>query len=156
MNKLLFYAKVLLPDKSGCMEWIGAKSKGYGNFMSNGRVQKAHRVSYRLFYGDFDESLSVCHSCDNPACINPSHLFLGTHAENMRDMREKNRNKYPKTVGELNGQAKLSIRSIRMIRQFLCQGISGIELSKAYKISTAQISRIKTNKKWRTEELKNE
>lgn len=78
----------------GCWLWIGAvNDKGYGQ-IQQGRglgAVLAHRVSYLIHFGEFDESLEVCHSCDNPPCVNPSHLFLGTHQDNMDDMVRKNR-----------------------------------------------------------------
>jgi hypothetical protein len=150
VNKSLFFQKVLIPDDSGCMNWIGAKNnKGYGNLTIKRITHKAHRVSYEIFNGKFDKSLSVCHSCDNPSCVNPCHLFLGTHKENMADMKSKNRNFVPVNIGTRNGGNKLSAYSVKMIRQFIYQGVPSIVLAKEYMVSTAQISRIKNNHKWK-------
>lgn len=133
-----------------CIEWKGAKStRGYGNILIKGKNYKAHRIAYKNHYGDFDEKLLVCHKCDNPSCVNPLHLFLGTHKDNSKDMVNKGRNKHGDTSGEKNGQHKLSYRSIKIIRQFLYQKIPGFEIATAYGISKAQVSRIKNNKKWR-------
>jgi hypothetical protein len=137
----------------GCIIFKGYKSKtGYGQVTLNGKSHKAHRVAYREHYGDFDSKLHVLHKCDNPSCVNPLHLFLGTHQDNMTDMKIKGRYGIPENKGEKNGQSKLSFHAVKMIRQFLYQGVPGIELSKAYGVSTAQISRIKTNRKWIIEE----
>lgn len=81
-------------DKSTeCWIWTGKKNKaGYGHFYYKD-LKLAHRVSYLLHYGDFDKSLFVCHKCDNPSCVNPGHLFLGTAKDNFEDMINKGRNK---------------------------------------------------------------
>jgi hypothetical protein len=78
----------------GCWEWQGSLNRlGYGRFTNfDGRRDwLAHRLSYRLFIGEFDEELRVCHSCDNPRCVNPNHLFLGTAKDNTQDSIRKGR-----------------------------------------------------------------
>lgn len=95
-----FWAKV---DKTGdCWEWTASKNEdGYGRIMVDVKATTAHRLSFILSSGEIPNNLCVCHECDNPACVRPSHLFLGTHADNMKDRSLKGRwvkpTKIPKT-----------------------------------------------------------
>jgi hypothetical protein len=90
-----FWDKVDVKGPDDCWEWQAFKNEqGYGRFYFNGRLHGAHRVAYQLTYRDFDQSLDCCHKCDNPSCVNPEHLFLGTEKDNIDDMMKKGRHHF--------------------------------------------------------------
>lgn len=93
-SEMKFWAKVKKSDS--CWEWIAAlNEKGYGVFGVGKQTDKAHRIAWRLLIGEIPKRLFVCHKCDNPKCVRPNHLFLGTNHDNVKDMIAKGRNSPP-------------------------------------------------------------
>jgi len=145
-----FWSKVDKRGTDDCWEWQGSiNSRGYGTISVNSKTKRAHRVSWELTHGPIPEGLCVCHRCDNPICVNPSHLFLGTHTDNMRDMIQKGRDIHdvgPR--GEKNGQCKLTKQDVHTIRCFLRAKYIQREIAEAYRVSRGTINAIATGRNW--------
>lgn len=123
----------------GCWWWTAAKcGNGYGHIRHQGRVLYAHRVSFQLYVGEIPQGLHVLHSCDNPLCVNPAHLSVGTHQDNMSDMYAKGRRKAAR--GLRNGAAKLDERSVQRI---LCSDLSSLKLAPMVGVSSSRIRQIR-------------
>lgn len=153
-----FWARV---DKSGgCWIWTGARSGGYGTMRIGGRMAKAHRVSFELGRGPVPSGALVCHRCDNPPCVNPDHLFLGTIADNNRDRQQKGRSKnlfrsdasHParRRSGSGHWCAKLSDEDVRSIRSRVACGESQTAVAASFSVNAATVSRI-VRREWRRE-----
>lgn len=138
-----FEAKI---DKStGCWEWKASKDKdGYGRFRFSGRSQKASRVAWMLYVGEIPSGMLVCHHCDNPGCVNPAHLFLGTDAANTRDKYDKGRG----VTGEKNGRAKLTVEQVIEIRSKYATGEHQRSLAAQYGVAYQHISLIVRRVNW--------
>jgi len=150
-----FWSYVDKTDPSGCWVWIGAlHSDGYGKLWWEGRHSYiAHRAAYEISLGDIPEGMCVCHKCDNPPCVNPDHLFLATHKDNMRDMVTKGRARggSPKGTfeGERNPGVKISTEAVLAIRLLYEQGYSVAEISRRFaSVSYSNIWLIVKRKAW--------
>lgn len=122
----------------GCWEWGASKDKkGYGRFRFAGRKQLVHRVAYQLYIGEIPSGMCVCHHCDNPSCVNPSHLFVGTQADNIRDRDSKGRG-YDRH-GEKHGKAKLTASQVIDIRKRHGDGERDADLARQYGVTQTAI-----------------
>lgn len=140
--------KRIQEKESGCIEWIGKRGKqGYGEISDvvNGKKKtlKTHRVSYETFKGKIPIGLHVLHKCDNPPCINPNHLFLGTARDNLLDMSRKGRCRNQN--GSNNNMSKLDEESVKEILKTNCKLKY---LAKIYGVKESTISRIKHGIRW--------
>ena len=137
---------------SDCWIWGRHLSNGgYAKMTILGRSRLVHREVWFLVHGDTKSGLCVCHKCDNPACVNPSHLFLATHQENMQDCVKKGRHAPPPPLqkGEKNPASKLSRANVDQIRDMLKRGYTQAYIASSYGICQAQVSNIKHRKQWK-------
>ena len=148
-----FIDKVDIRSDDECWLWRGSKfTSGYGQFILNNHLVRAHRVAYFLrhkklpLYNTKGESLVVCHHCDNPPCCNPSHLFLGTHLDNARDSVLKGRR--GGQFGKQGPRAILTNIQVWKIRLMLSKKITQEKIAECFGIARRTISDIKTGKSW--------
>ena len=131
---------------TGCWIWTGHLNKsGYGLFRLNGKQHKAHRAAFMMYCGDIQDGMFVCHTCDTPSCVNPRHLFVGTHEENMLDMKKKGRGNGAK--GESHPKAKLTIPQVIEIRR---DTRLQREIASDYGVTQGVISSIKRGDIWKS------
>jgi len=130
--------------ETGCWEWTGAKHRGYGVLGVNKKQVRAHRFSYQLHFGDIPDGLYVCHGCDNPGCVNPSHLWLGTSQDNTADKTAKGR--AVRLVGLASPVAKLTADQVRAIRS---SSLTYREIAARYGLHYMTVGRIKRRETYR-------
>lgn len=131
--------------ENGCWVWTAATNpQGYGLMVYKKRLISAHRISWMEHVGEIQDGLYVCHRCDNPLCINPDHLFLGSQKENMDDMIRKGRQIHPR--GEDFNKSKLTWEAVRHIRS---SDMTGYALAKMYGVGKNTIYAILKNRTWK-------
>lgn len=146
---------------TGCWLWLGASVPpyGYGVVRFRGCIDYAHRAAWQITHGDIPRGISVLHRCDNPPCINPGHLFLGTHVDNMRDMVMKGRSnaedrngmrRHPERapMGERNGSARLSEADVKAIRGRCRAGDNRGTIARDYGVTVHYINDIAAGRRW--------
>lgn len=156
-----FWSKVAMSD--GCWLWTGCRNaKGYGSFYCPDKVRKAHRIAWEIANGEIPTGIQVCHHCDNPSCVRPDHLFLGTQSDNSQDMVRKHRHwlqKEPKRSllptfrraeqrGEQNENAKTNDNQVREIRRLHQEGYSSRQIASLFDMSERNIRRIIRGELW--------
>lgn len=135
---------------NGCLVWNGARStEGYGHLSVKGRSTLVHRLAWQEANGDIPAGMFVCHRCDNPSCLNPDHLFIGTPAANHIDMVIKRRK--ARLHGDKNPRAKLSFAKVAAIRR--ARG-SNRSIGSAFGISHGHVSRIKRGVAWSKKDIR--
>jgi hypothetical protein len=158
-----FWRKVNMLGDNQCWEWQGGiNPDGYGNYQIKGKTRGSHKWAYEFTFGPIHDGLFVLHKCDNRKCCNPSHLFLGTHQDNMDDMAKKGRrftmlgdanfaHLHPEIrQGERNGRAKLSAEQVLEIRKrYSNEKISQATLAKEFGVHQSVISLIILRKTWK-------
>lgn len=137
-----FWERVVKTD--GCWLWSGRRSRrgaGYGRFVVGNQTYDAHRLAWILTHGPVASGLEVCHHCDNPACVRPDHLFLGTHLENMLDREAKGRTVTP--------SRKLTAADVVAIRRRLAGGEAKKSVARDFGIGDATVGRIARRETWK-------
>lgn len=131
----------------GCWIWTASTAgKGYGQIKKPGSREQiyAHRLSYLIHYGEIPDGLFVCHTCDNPKCVKPSHLFLGDSKQNMQDMQTKGRH----LCGEKNAMNKLTEEMVLQIHLLAKEGLSQMKIAKSFHISQGTVFKILHGERW--------
>lgn len=150
--KAKFFASIDTQDPSTCWNWTGPKQIGYG-FLQVGKrdgpnyfYERAHRFSFRIFNNvALSEKEFICHRCDNPSCVNPAHLFLGTALDNMRDKVKKERHAW----GEKSKRGHLTEKDVKEIFALKRQGLSNKEISEIFNIHVRTSYRILDRETWK-------
>jgi hypothetical protein len=143
------FSERCVEKETGCVEWQGAKiPDGYGVMRFLGKHILAHRFSFLLHGGEIPEGKYLCHRCDNPACVNPAHLFVGTQTDNMQDAMKKGRHR-PPPLGENHHRAKLTEEKVRLIRKMRAEGVSQQKIAEFIGTPQTNISAILRGRTWK-------
>lgn len=143
--------RIVVNPETGCWEWQGATDElGRGAIGINRKRYRVHRVSAHIYLGmPLDSRLLVCHHCDNPECINPAHLFLGTNKDNSQDMVRKGRCRPGHLAGEQIGTAKLTRQQVEEIRRAIAAGEVQAQIARDYGVARSTITWIKKGNTWK-------
>lgn len=143
-----FLARVGNPGQTGCREWQGSKNPTFGHGQwrnEDGEIELTHRAAWRMFVGEIPAGMNVLHTCDNPSCVNIKHLFLGTQADNMKDMWAKGRARPAAHKGEKHGMSKINAEIVREIRS---SSESGTKLASRFNLTPTTICDIRKRRTW--------
>ena len=149
--RIVAFEQRLIPEpNSGCWLWLGMQQVGkeYGLFCFKQRTVKAHRASWEIYCGEIPVGMSVLHKCDNPPCVNPDHLFLGSQSDNIKDRVKKGRSRGP--TGESAPLAKLTATKVIELRRLHERnGVSVQDLADRFGIHKATVHKILKGNIWR-------
>ena len=141
------FSAYTVEKKDGCWKWIGyLDPNGYGRLNIKNVPILAHRISYQLYRGGIPKGMSICHKCDNPFCVNPDHLFLGTQKDNMDDMINKGRDHKRGMKGSEHPRSKLDEEKVKLIR---LSSKTDMQLSIEYGVSRSVIYDAKHRNTWK-------
>jgi len=142
-----FWQQIKVDEQTECWIWqLALATRGYGQVSIKRKSYRAHRIAYELFYKESAKGKLVCHTCDNPPCINPHHLFLGTAKENTQDMIQKSRHYH----GERHHFAKLTAQAVLDMRNRHAKGdVTIAQLAREYGISEPSANRVIAGITWR-------
>ena len=149
-DRFMAYANSGAPAE--CWEWSGSRQtqggkKWHGQWRNKaGQIELAHRAAWRLLRGEIPTGMFVLHRCDNPACVNPSHLFMGSQSDNARDMWSKRRANPGTSIGEDHGMSKLTKTDVLAIR---ASTSSGVDLARQYGITPSTVVDIRKRRTWK-------
>ena len=142
-----FWERVARMGPEDCWEWQGYRNpSGYGQTSWNGKLSLAHRIAQSLTDGEWSNRLHVCHTCDNPPCCNPAHLWRGTDLANQRDMIRKGRERHVAPLGEAHGMSRLTAEDVTDIR---ASDLSSHQLAEKYCVTHGHINQIRSRLQWR-------
>ena len=143
-----FWGHVERPADESC--WLWRNAAGYGQFSLHGKNVSAHRASWELANGQIDSGSFVCHTCDNPPCVNPSHLFLGSNSDNIKDSVSKGRStsRFPVMRGEDHYRARITEQDVKDIRRLTLTSTDR-EVGKVYGLAESTVSAIRCRRIWK-------
>lgn len=147
----VFWEKVKIGKPEECWLWQGATcgtGLRYGNVYFGGKLVKARRVAYEIEIGKIPNGLLVCHKCDNPLCINPTHLFIGTCQDNVDDKVRKGRQGHGVSLGEAHGRAIITASQAMEVRRLSKLGMGHREISSRTGVSKSNVSSIVRGRTW--------
>lgn len=138
-------------DESGCWIWTGARtSSGYGSFSIDGKRQSAHRVAWEVQNGPIPDGMCVLHGCDVKRCVNPSHLHLGTNAQNGKEAQERGLLQGKSIRGESHHRAKLTEAMVHEVRRLHAEGVGGCRtLARRFGVTKHTVQSIVLRETWK-------